>query len=77
MGADGARGLLEMSNAGASTVAQDEATSVVWGMPGEAVKLDAADAVLPLNRIAEKLLEMAQGKSPLKKPGLLPIDKGQ
>jgi two-component system chemotaxis response regulator CheB len=70
MGADGARGLLEMRNAGASTVAQDEATSVVWGMPGEAVKLGAADAVLPLNRISAKLLDMAQSKSPLKKPAI-------
>ena len=70
MGADGAQGLLEMRNAGAATVAQDEATSVVWGMPGEAVKLDATDAVLPLHRIAAKLLEMVQGKSPLKKPAV-------
>jgi two-component system chemotaxis response regulator CheB len=70
MGADGAQGLLEMRNAGASTVAQDEATSVVWGMPGEAVKLGAVDAVLPLNRISAKLLDMAQRKSLLKKPAV-------
>ncbi len=67
MGADGARGLLEMKQAGASTVVQDEATSVVWGMPGEAVKLDAADFVLPLNSIAAKILDLARGNSQLKK----------
>ena len=40
MGADGARGLLEMKNSGASTIAQDEATSVVWGMPERLLKLE-------------------------------------
>ncbi len=57
MGDDGAAGLLEMRDAGAHTVAQDEATSVVWGMPGEAVKRGAAESVLPLARIAPHLLE--------------------
>jgi two-component system chemotaxis response regulator CheB len=52
MGADGAVGLLEMKNAGAQTVAQNEETCVVFGMPKEAIKLDAADKVLPLNKIA-------------------------
>lgn len=51
MGADGAEGLLRMRQAGARTVAQDEATSVVWGMPGEAVKRGAAELVLPLDQI--------------------------
>jgi two-component system chemotaxis response regulator CheB len=55
MGADGARGLKEMHDAGAKTIAQDENTSVVWGMPGEAVKLDAADYVLPLHKIVGKI----------------------
>ena len=59
MGADGAAGLKEMKEAGAPTVAQDEKTSVVWGMPGEAVKRGAADHVLALDRIASKLLELA------------------
>ncbi len=59
MGADGAKGLGEMREAGAPTVAQDEATSVVWGMPGEAVKLDAANDVLPLPLIAKRLLYLA------------------
>lgn len=53
MGADGARGLLAMKESGARTICQDEHTSVVWGMPGEAVKLGAADHVLALEKIAE------------------------
>lgn len=56
MGADGAQGLHEMHAAGAATIAQDEKTSVVWGMPGEAVKLGGVDQVLPLHQIAAKLL---------------------
>ena len=56
MGDDGARGLLELRKAGARTAAQDEASSVVWGMPGSAVKLGAAEQVLPLDRIAGQLL---------------------
>lgn len=52
MGDDGARGLLEMKDAGALTMAQDEATSVVFGMPHEAIKIGAADRVLPLEAIA-------------------------
>jgi two-component system chemotaxis response regulator CheB len=56
MGADGARGLQALREAGAHTIAQDEATSVVWGMPGEAVKLDAACDVLPLGEVADGLL---------------------
>lgn len=58
MGDDGARGLKEMMDAGAPTVAQDEATSVVWGMPGAAVKLGAAQYVLPLQKIAAEVLEL-------------------
>ena len=61
MGEDGARGLLEMKQAGATTLAQDEASSVVWGMPGSAVRLGAADEVLPLDRIAERILAIARG----------------
>jgi two-component system chemotaxis response regulator CheB len=53
MGDDGARGLLEMRKAGAFTVAQDEATCVVHGMPREAVALGAADREVPLLQIAE------------------------
>lgn len=57
MGDDGARGLLAMREAGCRTLVQDEATSVVWGMPGAAHKLGAAEQVLPLSRIADQLLE--------------------
>ncbi len=57
MGDDGARGLREMREAGAHTVAQDEATCVVYGMPKEAVKLDAAERSLPLESIAQAILE--------------------
>lgn len=52
MGDDGARGLLEMKEAGALTVAQDEKSCVVFGMPKEAIKLGAADHVMPLDKIA-------------------------
>jgi len=51
MGDDGARGMLEMKEAGAMTIAQDEATCVVFGMPKEAIKLHAVSKVLPLNAI--------------------------
>jgi two-component system chemotaxis response regulator CheB len=51
MGADGAQGLLEMREAGGRTVVQDEATSLVWGMPGSAYRLGAAQEVKPLDEI--------------------------
>jgi len=56
MGDDGARGMLEMKEAGAATIAQDEATSVVFGMPNEAIKRGAVDTILPLEAIAETIL---------------------
>jgi len=56
MGDDGARGLKEMRDAGAHTVAQDEASCVVFGMPKEAIKLDAADRVVPLDAIPDLIL---------------------
>jgi two-component system, chemotaxis family, protein-glutamate methylesterase/glutaminase len=56
MGADGARGLKEMRDKGALTIAQDEKTSVVWGMPGASVALDAVDRILPIEQIAEGLV---------------------
>jgi len=59
MGKDGAQGLLEMRQAGSPTIAQDEATSVVWGMPGEAVAIGAAVEELPLQRIAPRVLSIA------------------
>jgi two-component system chemotaxis response regulator CheB len=59
MGDDGARGLLEMKQAGSVTIAQDEATSVVFGMPKEAIKLNCVDKVLPLQLIAGAILASA------------------
>lgn len=59
MGADGADALLRMRNAGCVTVAQDEDTSVVWGMPGAAVKLGAASQVLPLQQVAKFIISEA------------------
>jgi two-component system, chemotaxis family, protein-glutamate methylesterase/glutaminase len=59
MGDDGARGMKEMHDAGAPTLAQDEASSVVWGMPGAAFRLGAIDEVLPLSRIADAVMRLA------------------
>ncbi|MDH5648592.1 MAG: chemotaxis response regulator protein-glutamate methylesterase [Gammaproteobacteria bacterium] len=60
MGADGALGLKEIHEAGAPTIAQDEQSSVVWGMPGEAVAMGAVDKVLPLSKVAAQVLAMAR-----------------
>jgi len=60
MGNDGAKGLLAMRQAGAHTIAQDEATCIVFGMPKEAIKLDAAEFVLPLDKIASALIQYAR-----------------
>ena len=57
MGGDGAKGLLAMKQAGASTIAQDEASCVVFGMPKEAIKLGCVDKVLPLGDIAAAVLD--------------------
>jgi len=62
MGRDGAKGLLAIRQAGGRTIAQDEATSVVFGMPREAIRLGAAEQVLGLNRIAPALAALASGK---------------
>lgn len=56
MGDDGARGLKEMHDAGAATIAEDESTCVVFGMPKEAIRLGAVDRVLPLDEIAAAIL---------------------
>jgi two-component system chemotaxis response regulator CheB len=64
MGNDGAQGLLKMRRAGAHTIAQDEATCVVYGMPREAVQLGAAAQILPLPGIAEAMLTAAARPSP-------------
>ena len=59
MGADGADGLLEMRQAGARTIAQDEQSCVVFGMPKEAIARGAAEAVVPLSHVPHKLIEFA------------------
>ena len=59
MGKDGAVGLKEMRDAGSRTIAQDEATSIVWGMPGEAVAAGAAEDVVPLGSICARILALA------------------
>jgi two-component system chemotaxis response regulator CheB len=60
MGTDGAKGLLKMRQAGARTIAQDEATCVVYGMPREAADLGAAERVLPLDRIPDAMLQLRE-----------------
>lgn len=59
MGHDGARGLLEIRNAGGTTIAQDEETSIVFGMPKEAIKLGGATFVLPIQAIGPALVKVA------------------
>ena len=61
MGSDGMRGGKEIVAAGGSVIAQDEATSVVWGMPGAAANAGICAAVLPLNQIAPKLVRLFAG----------------
>jgi two-component system chemotaxis response regulator CheB len=60
MGSDGAHGLNQMHTAGAHTIIQDEASSVVWGMPKAALDLGAADEILPLRGIAQRLNQLSR-----------------
>ncbi|MHB8883584.1 MAG: protein-glutamate methylesterase/protein-glutamine glutaminase [Methylovirgula sp.] len=60
MGDDGAKGLLEMKKVGAETIAQDEESCVVFGMPKEAIALGAAGKILPLGRISHEILRTRQ-----------------
>ncbi|MCB1476749.1 MAG: chemotaxis response regulator protein-glutamate methylesterase [Rhodobiaceae bacterium] len=62
MGSDGAEGGVRIADAGGSVIAQDEATSVVWGMPGATVQAGAAAAVLPLDEIAPKVRSLLAGR---------------
>jgi len=62
MGGDGAKGLLEMKQQGAHTIGQDEASSVVYGMPREAFKIGAVERVLPLQQIADAIIADVQQK---------------
>lgn len=63
MGRDGAEGLLAIHRAGGATMAQDEDTSVVFGMPREAILLGAAQRILPLSQIAPALADLAKAGS--------------
>ncbi len=63
MGSDGASGALAVARGGGNVIAQDEATSVVWGMPGATAKSGACAAVLPLDAIAGKIVELVGGRS--------------
>jgi two-component system chemotaxis response regulator CheB len=64
MGKDGAAGMLKMKEAGAWTIAQDEATSVIFGMPREAIELGAVHEVAPLGRLCEKALARGVAREP-------------
>ena len=63
MGRDGAEGMKEMRDAGAACIAQDEATSVVWGMPGAAHAVGAVEALYPLNAIAARVMQLVEERS--------------
>ena len=67
MGADGAKGLLEMKKNGAVTIAQDEASCVVFGMPKEAIKIGAADMVVPLHKVAKNIIRSLQNQNELQR----------
>jgi two-component system chemotaxis response regulator CheB len=60
MGQDGAQGLKSMADSGADTICQDEHTCVVYGMPKAAVEIGAADHVLPVDDIAQKIISLAE-----------------
>jgi two-component system chemotaxis response regulator CheB len=64
MGRDGLAGTAKVVEAGGAAIGQDEATSVVWGMPGAIAQAGLCHAVLPLPKIAPKLLEMLKGARP-------------
>jgi two-component system chemotaxis response regulator CheB len=62
MGRDGAEGMKEMREAGAMTIAQDEKSSVVWGMPGAAWQIGAVQSLHPLQQIAARIVELANAR---------------
>lgn len=74
MGSDGARGLLEMKQAGAKTIAQDESTCVIFGMPKEAVKLGAVDEIAPLEEIPARILKAVREIARRQRPQAAPQD---
>jgi len=64
MGSDGTHGAQDVAAAGGSVIAQDEASSVVWGMPGAAANAGVCSAVLPLDQIAPILVRLFRGERP-------------
>ena len=58
MGKDGANGLLKLKQSGAYTIAQDEETSIVWGMPKAAIDLNAQTEIVSLDKMPQKLIEL-------------------
>lgn len=66
MGQDGLRGAESITQAGGKVLAQDEATSVVWGMPGAVVQAGLADQVMPIDRLAREIVNRAPSPNPLK-----------
>jgi two-component system, chemotaxis family, protein-glutamate methylesterase/glutaminase len=60
MGADGAAGMLKLKQAGAKTIAQDEASCIVFGMPREAIKMGGVDRVVPLERIPQEMIHLLE-----------------
>ena len=64
MGCDGAKGLGPLKRSGAYVIAQDEATSVVWGMPGAAVATNQVDEILPLDAIGPKVAALLRTGTP-------------
>jgi two-component system chemotaxis response regulator CheB len=67
MGCDGADGLLKLRQTGVETIAQDEATSVVFGMPREAIERGAAKQISPITEVAPKVVDIVNRQA--KKPG--------
>jgi len=62
MGSDGAEGIRQIKNSGGITIAQDEATSMIYGMPQAAAGTGCVDMVLPLGEIARKLVSLSKGE---------------
>jgi two-component system, chemotaxis family, protein-glutamate methylesterase/glutaminase len=75
MGRDGAEGLQAMHTAGALTLVQDEASSVVWGMPKAALDLGAADEVLPLEQMAARIRRAVARAGVTERPSALSIPR--
>jgi two-component system chemotaxis response regulator CheB len=64
MGSDGARGAKQIQEAGGEILVQDEATSVVWGMPGAVVSAGAADKIFPLQEISQEIVRRVAASRP-------------